>query len=70
MIQGVSRWSDRFLEPSPPRHVVARILNNLKLSCERRDDPIRLAIVMQARQALPEFADEHDEAVFALAALN
>ncbi len=70
VIQGVSRWSDRFLEPSPSRHVVARILNNLKLSCERRDDPVRLAIVMHARQALPEFADEHGDAVMALAALN
>lgn len=70
VIQGVSRWSDRFLEPSPPRHVVARILNNLKLSCERRDDPVRLAVVMQARQALPEFADEHGDAMLALAALN
>ncbi len=70
VIQGVSRWSDRFLEPSPPRHVVARILNNLKLSCERRDDAVRLAIVMQARQALPEFAEERDNAVMSLSALN
>ncbi len=70
VMQGVSRWSDRFLEPTPPRHVVARMLNNLKLSCDRRDDALRLAIVMQARQALPEFADEHAEAVTALAPFN
>ena len=67
---GVRRWSDSYLETSPPRLVVARILNNLKLSCEQRGDPVRLAIVMQARQALPEFASEHDSAVHALAALN
>jgi regulator of sirC expression with transglutaminase-like and TPR domain len=70
VIQGVSRWSERFLEPSPARHVVARILNNLKLSCERREDALRLAIVMQARQALPEFADEHAAALWSLAPLN
>ena len=70
MIQGVSRWSDRFLETSPPRLVVARILNNLKASCERRSDPVRLAIVMQARQALPEFAAEETASIEALATLN
>ncbi len=67
---GVTRWSDRYLEPSPPRLILARMLNNLKVSCDRRDDGIRLAVVMAARQALPEFAAEHDEAVHALALLN
>ena len=67
---GAPRWSDRYLEPSPPRLVVARMLNNLKMSCDRRDDGIRLAVVMAARQAMPEFASEHDEAVTALAFLN
>ncbi len=70
VIQGVSRWSDRFLETSPPRLVVARILNNLKMSCERRSDAVRLAIVMQARQALPEFAAEGTAAVESLAPFN
>jgi regulator of sirC expression with transglutaminase-like and TPR domain len=70
VIQGVRRWSDRYLETSPPRLVVARILNNLKMSCERRPDPVRLAIVMQARQAFDEFAAEHDAAVEALAPFN
>ena len=70
VMQGVSRWSDRFLETIPPRPIVARILNNLKVSCERRSDPVRLAVVMQARQALPEFADEHAAALEALAPLN
>lgn len=70
VIQGVSRWSDRFLETIPPRLVVARILNNLKVSCERRSDAVRLAIVMQARQALPEFAAERAASLAALAPLN
>ncbi len=67
---GVSRWSDRFLEPTPNRLVIARMLNNLKLSCERRGDGVRLALVMQARQAMPEFAAEAEAARVALASLN
>jgi hypothetical protein len=70
VIRGVSRWSDRFLETTSSRLVVARILNNLKVSCERRSDVVRLAVVMQARQALPEFSGEHDAALEALAPLN
>lgn len=67
---GVSRWSDRFLEPTPDRLIIARMLNNLKLSCERRGDLVQLALVMQARTVIPEFAAEHDDAVRALAILN
>ena len=67
---GVERWSDRYLEPTTPRLIVARILNNLKASCVRRDDPVRLAIVMHARQAFPEFTDERGEAAESVAFLN
>jgi regulator of sirC expression with transglutaminase-like and TPR domain len=67
---GVSRWSDRFLAPTPDRLVIARVLNNLKISCERRGDRVMLATVMQARQVLREFASERDEAAQALAVLN
>lgn len=67
---GVSRWSERFLEPTPDRLIIARMLNNLKLSCERRGDRVRLAVVMQARSSLPEFSGENDEVVQALAILN
>jgi regulator of sirC expression with transglutaminase-like and TPR domain len=67
---GVPGWSPRFLDPTPNRLVVARILNNLKVSCERRGDLVRLALVMQARQAMTEFASERDDARRSLAALN
>ena len=67
---GITRWSDRFLEPTPNRLIIARMLNNLKASCELRQDGVRLALVMQARQALPEFAAEGDDALQALAILN
>ena len=67
---GVSRWSQRFVEPTPNRMIIARMLNNLKLSCERSGDRVRLALVMQARAVLPEFVAERDEVVQALAVLN
>lgn len=67
---GVSRWSDRFLDPTPNRLIIARMLNNLKLSFERGGDPVRLALVMQARQAMPEFGAEREAARLALASLN
>lgn len=67
---GMARWSERFLQTIPPRLVAARILNNLKFSCERHADEVRLALVMQARQALPELGDDPDDARLALAVLN
>lgn len=67
---GMTRWSDRFLQTIPPRLVTARILNNLKFACERDRDEVRLAIVMQARQHLPELGDDPTEARLALAVLN
>ena len=67
---GMTRWSERFLQTIPPRLVAARILNNLKFSCERHRDEVRLAIVMQARRAMPELGDDPTEAELALAVLN
>lgn len=67
---GLAKWSDRFLDPVPNRAIVARMLNNLKVTCERRGDRVQLALVMAARQLLPEFADEESEAVRARGVLN
>lgn len=67
---GISRWSERFLDPTTSRLIIARILNNLKASSERRGDQLRLALVMQARQVLPEFTAEADSARQALAIFN
>lgn len=66
---GVTQWSPRFLEPTPPRLIVARMLNNLKIGCERRGDRVRLAIVIHARAAVRELATEGGDAS-ALAVLN
>lgn len=67
---GMTRWSERFLQTIPPRLVAARIMNNLKFSCERNRDEVRLALVMQARQSLPELGDDPQDAQLALAVLN
>jgi regulator of sirC expression with transglutaminase-like and TPR domain len=67
---GMARWSEGFLRTIPPRLVAARILNNVKFSCERRSDEVRLAVVMQARQLLPELGDDPVDAQLALAVLN
>ena len=67
---GIGPWSDRYLTPTEPRLVIARVLNNLKTTCESRGDGIRLAIVMKLRQLLPEFTHEVLAAQSALAILN
>lgn len=64
-------WQDHFLDPTPNRAIVVRMLNNLKAVFTRRGDQVRLAIVMQLRAQLPELAaDESDEIVSATAVLN
>jgi regulator of sirC expression with transglutaminase-like and TPR domain len=67
---GGPTWSSRFVEPVPDRLIVARMLNNLKLTCEHRRDRVRLAIVMEARQVMPEFAGERPAARAAMAVFN
>jgi regulator of sirC expression with transglutaminase-like and TPR domain len=67
---GGGRWSPSMLAPTPNRLVVARMLNNLRAACQRDTDLVRLAIVMQLRQQLPEFAAEAEAAEHASAILN
>jgi regulator of sirC expression with transglutaminase-like and TPR domain len=54
---GSDHWSPRFLVPTPPRLIIARILNNLRAGCEQRGDAVRLSIVMQLRTLMPELHD-------------
>jgi len=67
---GVDGWSAAFLAVTPPRQVVARILNNLHASCVQSGDRVRVAIVLQLRQQLPQFAGEAPAAHDALAVFN
>jgi regulator of sirC expression with transglutaminase-like and TPR domain len=49
-------WNDRYLDPTPNRDIVIRMLNNLKSVFAGRSDALRLAIVMDLRAAVPELA--------------
>lgn len=53
---GQVEWDDRYLDPTPNRHIVIRMLNNLKSVFAGRSDSVRLAIVMDLRSAVPELA--------------
>ncbi len=64
------RWTDAFLTYGPNRWIIARMLNNLKASCERSNDHVSLTVVMQMRQAMAEFAGETDDARRSLFVLN
>ena len=50
-------WSEQYLDPTPNRDIVIRMLNNLKSVFAGRSDAVRLAIVMDLRAAVPELAE-------------
>ena len=54
---GQVSWDDRFLDPTPNREIVIRMLNNLKGVFTGRSDAVRLAIVMDLRSTVPELAE-------------
>jgi regulator of sirC expression with transglutaminase-like and TPR domain len=66
---GAGGWRDSFTEPTPDRLVIARILNNLRATCERRDDRLRLAIVMRLR-TMQQLGDRPGDVRRASAILN
>jgi regulator of sirC expression with transglutaminase-like and TPR domain len=68
---GQTPWRDPYLNPTPNREIVIRMLNNLKGSFARQSDAVRFAIVMQLRAAVPELAEsEHDEIIAATSIFN
>ena len=54
---GQVAWNERYLDPTPNRDIVIRMLNNLKSVFAGRADAVRLAIVMDLRSAVPELAE-------------
>lgn len=54
---GQMAWDERYLDPTPDREIVVRMLNNLKGVFTGRGDALRLAIVMDLRSAVPELAE-------------
>jgi regulator of sirC expression with transglutaminase-like and TPR domain len=65
---GQVAWNERYLDATPNRDIVIRMLNNLKSGFAGRD-PIRLAIVMDLRSAVPELAELEADEIAATAAI-
>ena len=63
-------WRASYLDPSPSRAIVARMLNNLRAGFDQRGDRVRLALVTRMRMAMPELDSAGADAVRALAVLN
>jgi regulator of sirC expression with transglutaminase-like and TPR domain len=51
------RWEESYLDPTPNRDIVIRMLNNLKSVFAGRSDQVRLGLVMGLRAAVPELAE-------------
>ena len=66
---GQVAWDDRFLDPTPNRDIVIRMLNNLKGVFTGRSDAVRLAIVMDLRSTVPELADLESAEIAATSAI-
>ncbi|MEO1058329.1 MAG: transglutaminase-like domain-containing protein [Actinomycetota bacterium] len=66
---GRMSWQAAYLEPTPPRHVVIRMLNNLRATLAERDDALRLGIVMDLRAMIPEIAAREDAEIRAATAV-
>ena len=71
LTRGQVPWQDAYLDATPNREVVIRMLNNLKGVFAGRSDAVRLGIVMGLRAAIPELADAEDaEIALATAIFN
>jgi regulator of sirC expression with transglutaminase-like and TPR domain len=62
-------WNERYLDPTPNRDIVIRMLNNLKSGFAGRSDAVRLAIVMELRDAVPELAEREADEIAATSAI-
>jgi regulator of sirC expression with transglutaminase-like and TPR domain len=56
-------WVESYLDPTPNRDIVIRMLNNLKSVFAGRSDTVRLGIVMGLRATIPELADAEDDEI-------
>ncbi len=66
---GQAQWDESYLDPTPNRLIVVRLLNNLKGVFERRSDAVRHALVMQLRAQVPELADREANEIAAATAI-
>lgn len=68
---GDTRFDTQWLVAVPARHIVVRVLTNLKAAAQRRNDIALLRSVMRLRAVLPELAlAEHDEMARLMAPFN
>jgi regulator of sirC expression with transglutaminase-like and TPR domain len=69
--RGQAPWNESYLEATPNREIVIRMLNNLKAVFARRNDDVRFGLVMQLRAQVPELlAAEAEEITSAIAVFN
>ena len=57
LTRGQVPWSEDYLEPTPNRDIVIRMLNNLKGVFSERSDLVRLGLIMGLRGEVPELAE-------------
>lgn len=69
LTNGQVAWDEAFLDPTPNRDIVVRMLNNLKSVFAGRGDGVRLGIVMTLRSAVPELADAEAAEIAAASAI-
>jgi regulator of sirC expression with transglutaminase-like and TPR domain len=69
LTRGQVRWDEGYLDPTPNRDVVIRMLNNLKSVFAGRSDQVRLGLVMGLRAAVPELAESEAAEIAATSAI-
>lgn len=67
--RGQAAWREQYLQPTPDRHIVIRMLNNLRAIFQGRHDELRLGLVMQMRARIPQLADSEDAEIAAACAV-
>lgn len=69
LTRGQVAWDETYLDPTPNRDIVIRMLNNLKSVFASRSDQVRLGLVMGLRATIPELADVEAAEIAAAAAI-
>ena len=69
LTRGQVPWQDAYLDPTPNRDIVIRMLNNLKSVFAGRSDAVRLGVVMGLRATIPELAEVENAEIAATTAI-
>ena len=60
-LTNLTNWRDDFLTPTPARHMVIRVLNNLKSIYVRRAEPSNVRWVLHLRSIIPEIGPSESQ---------